>query len=187
MLATYLRTIDSRNNFPIPDPSPLQPINLNQFELRHLQRTGLINLRNTCCHLSLLLCFHRMGLIQAFEGDRVAAGGNVLDWPALVLSRILRALPSPQSFHIQSFLTSWNLDSREPRLRSNDDLTIADSILRQLPLCGHDNVPALTQYLASFECFSCGYIDQECQQWDEKPFSVVPTINVPHSRDPIPI
>ena len=128
-----------------------------------------------------------MGLAQAFEGDRVAAGGNVLDWPALILSRILGALPSRHPFHIQTFLASWNRENRDPRLRSNDDLTIADGILRQLPLSGHDNVPALTQYLASIECFSCGHVDQECHQWNEKPFFVVPTIQVPSSRDPIPI
>ena len=185
MLVSHLNTIDSHNRFPIPDPSPLHPI--NQFEVRHLQRVGLNNLRNTCCHLSLILCFHRMGLIQAFEGDRVAVGGHVLDWPALVLSKILRALPSQQSFYIQTFLASWNRDNREPRLRSNDDLTIADGILGALPLSGRDNIPALTQYLASFECFSCGHIEQDCLQWNEKPFFVVPTINVPYSQDPIPI
>ena len=183
-MTNSLGVIDS--NFPVPGHSPLQPI--NQFEFRHLQRPGLINLNNTCCHLSLILCFHRMGLIQAFEGDLVvAAGGYVLDWPALVLATILRALPSLQAFHIQSFLDHWNDEGRAPRLRSNDDLTIVDGILRQLPLSGHDNVPALTQYLASFECFHCGHVDEDCLQWDEKPFSVVPTINVPHSRDPVPI
>ena len=156
MLVTHLNTIDSHNRFPIPDPSPLHPI--NRFEVRHLQRLGLKNLNNTCCHLSLVLCFHRMGLIQAFEGDRVAVGGNVLDWPALVLSRILRALPSQRDFYIQTFLASWNSDNR-----------------------------ATNSVLASFESFSCGHIDQDCHQWNEKPFSVVPTINVPYSRDPIPI
>ena len=83
MLVTQLNTIDSHNRFPIPDPSPLHPI--DRFELRHLQRLGLKNLYKTCCHLSLVLCFHQMGLIKAFR----------------------RALPSQRDFFIQTFLESW--------------------------------------------------------------------------------
>ena len=128
-----------------------------------------------------------MGLIQHFEEDRVAVGGNVLDWPALVLSKILMAIPSRYPFHIQCFLGSWNADNRVPRLQSNDDLTIADGILRQLPLSGHNNIPALTQYLASFDCLYCGHRNDSCHQWNEKAFSVVPSINVPHSSRPISI
>ena len=128
-----------------------------------------------------------MGLLLHFEGDRIAAGGHVMDWPALVLSRILQALPSNQAFHIQNFLETWNVEGLAPRLQSNDDLSIADGILRQLPLSGQDNIPALTQYLATFECFYCGHGDQNCPQWDEKPFSVVPTLSVPQNNRPIPV
>ena len=185
MLVAHLAAIDINNVFPIPAPSALHPI--LQFEVRHLQRVGLINRANTCCHLSLILCFHRMGLLRHFEVDLIAAGGNVLNWPALVLSRILQALPSYQAFHIQNFLLSWNGENRDPRLRSNDDLSITDGILRQLPLSGQDNMPALTQYLATFECFYCGHVDQNCPQWNEKPFSFVPSLSVPQSDRPIPV
>ena len=185
LLASYLDTIDISHAFPIPPTSSLQPI--LQFEQRHLQKNGLINRSNTCCHLSLILCFHRMGLLYHFEGDQIAAGENVLDWPALVLSRILQAMPSILAFYIQNFITAWNDQNRAPRLQSNDDLSITDGILRQLPLSGRDNVPALTQYLATFECFYCGHVDQNCPQWNEKPFSVVPSLSVPQSHRPISV
>ena len=110
-----------------------------------------------------------------------------MDWPALVLSRILQALPSNQAFHIQNFLETWNVEGRALRLESNDDLSIADGILSELPLSGRDNLPALTQYLATFQCFYCGHVDQNCPQWDEKPFSVVPTLSVPQNIRPIPV
>ena len=66
--------------------------------------------------------------------DLIAAGPNVFDWPALVLLKILRALPSLRPFPVQNLLAAWNRDGRQPTLQPNDDLTIVDGILSQLPL-----------------------------------------------------
>ena len=130
----YLATIQGNgmpNVYPIPAPSRYQPINV--FGVEHLQRAGLDNNGNICCHLSILLCFHRMQLLPFLCNSRIVASGNVLNWPALILKKMLEALPSTQSFCPYNFLTSWNSENRVPALQMNDDLTILDSILDQIP------------------------------------------------------
>ena len=182
-LASYLTSLDGGRRFPIPNTSSLQPI--ARFEERHLQSAGLINHRNTCCHISLILCFHRMGLIQYMRDDLIAAGANVFDWPALVISRMLRALPSTRPFSVQNFLAAWNRDGRQPHLQSNDDLTIVDGILSQLPLAAaRNNVPVLTRYQVSFTCDYCGLSSQNREQFDERSFVSVPTLHVASNSPP---
>ena len=185
MLVSFLATVDQGQRFRIPNVSPLQPI--VHFEQRHLQRAGLINHRDTCCHLSVVLCLHRMGILKFLREDLIAVGVNVFDMPALVLSRMLRALPSQRPFSVQNFLTSWNHDHRLPVLQSNDDLTIVDGILSQLPLApepARGNVPVLTRFQASYSCDYCGQVDQSCETWDEKNFFLVPKLNLTR-RNPI--
>ena len=117
--------------------------------------------------------------MQYMRIDLIAAGANVFDWPALVLLKILRALPSLRPFPVQNLLTAWNRDARQPTLQSNDDLTIVDGILSQLPLAAAgNNVPVLTRYKVSFSCGYCGLVNQSREQWDEKSFVSVPTLHV---------
>ena len=176
-LESFLTSLDRGRRFPIPNISPLQPI--ARFEERHLQTAGLINHQDTCCHLSLVLCFHRMGLVQYMRDDLIAAGANVFDWPALILSRNLRALPSRIPFSVWYFLAAWNRDGRFPNLQPNDDLTIVDAILSQLPLAAaSNNVPVLTRYQVSFACDDCGLSSQSREQWNERSFVSVPTLHV---------
>ena len=179
MLMSFLATVDQGQRFPIPNVSPLQPI--ARFEVRHLQTAGLINHRDTCCHLSVVLCLHRMGILKFLREDLIANGANVFDMPALVLSRMLRALPSPIPFSVQNFLTSWNRDRRLPVLQSNDDLMIVDGILSQLPLAAQaagSNVPVMTRFLASYACNYCGRVDQSCEKWDERNFVLIPKLHM---------
>ena len=117
--------------------------------------------------------------------DLIAAGANVFDWPALVLSRILRALPSLRPFPVQNLLAAWNRDGRHPQLQPNDDLTIVDAILSQLPLAARDNVPVLTRYQVSFACDYCGLSSQSREQWNERSFVSVPTLHVAAGSPPI--
>ena len=177
MLASHLAAVDPRQRFPIPGTSPLQPI--ARFEERHLQRAGLRNHQNTCCHLSIVLCLHRMGLLRFLREDLIAVGGNVLDMPALVLTRMLRALPSQRPFSVQNFLLSWNAERRQPILQSNDDLMIVDGLLSQLPLSAvRGNVPVLTRYQASFACNYCGRVDDSCEDFSERSFVSIPTLHM---------
>ncbi len=121
-----------------------------------------------------------MGILNFLREDLIAVGGNVLDMPALVLSRMLRALPSPRPFSVQNFLACWNREGRLPVLQSNDDLMIVDGILSQLPLAAvtGSNLPVLTRFQASFACNYCGRIDQGCDKWDEKNFVLIPTLHL---------
>lgn len=176
-LETFLAAVDPGHHFPVPDASPLQPIIL--FEERHLQSAGLRNHEDTCCHLSLLLCLHRMGFLKFLRGDFIAAEGNVFDMPALVLTKMLRALPSRRPFAVQNFLECWNGEGRLPVLQSNDDLTIVDGVLRQLPLApAEGDIPVFTKYHASYACDYCGRIDDSCEYWNERSFFVVPTLHL---------
>ena len=153
--------------------------------LRSVQRVGLINHQDTCCHLSLVLCFHRMGLLRYLREDLIAAGANVFDWPALVLMKMLRAMPSLIAFPVQIWLAAWNRDARQPTLQSNDDLPIVDGILSQLPLnAGQNNIPVLTRCNVSFACVYCGLVNQSREQWNEKSFVSVPTLHVAAGRPP---
>lgn len=179
MLVSVLAIVDRGQRFPIPNVSPLHPI--IRFEQRHLQRAGLINYRDTCCHLSTVLCFHRMGIVRFLREDLITDGVNVFDMPALVLSRMLRALPSLMPFPVQNLLESWNHDHRLPVLQPNDDLLIVDGILSQLPLApeaARSNVPVITRFQASYSCDFCGRVDQSCETWDERNFVVVPKLHL---------
>ena len=124
-----------------------------------------------------MLFFHRMNLLRYLDQNLILVGRNVLDWPALILTKILRALPSPRSFSVQNFLILWNADGRNPRLVPNDDLTITDAIISQLPLTGNNNIPAVTKFQASFACAICGRREDSCEQWDEREWSAVPTLH----------
>ena len=177
MLESFFAAVDPRQRYRIPNSSPLQPIGL--FEERHLQTAGLRNHQDTCCHISLVLCFHRMGLLKFLREDFIAAEGHVIDMPALVLLRMLRALPCPIPFSVQNLWESWRAEGRHPVLQSNDDLSIVDGLVSQLPLAAlRGNVPVFTRYYAAFACDYCGRIDDSCEDWAERPFVTVPTLHL---------
>ena len=105
----------------------------------------------------------------------------MLDMPALVLSRMLWAMPSVISFSVWNLLACWNAEGRLPNLQPNDDLMIVDGILSQLPLAAvvaGSNVPVITRFQASFSCDYCGRIDQGCETWNEKNFVLVPKLHL---------
>ena len=102
-----------------------------------------------------------------------------MDMPALVLTRMLRALPSRIPFPVQILLLTWNGEGRQPVLQPNDDLMIVDGLLSQLPLSAvSGNVPVLTRYQASFVCDYCGRIDDSCEDWEERNFVSIPTLHM---------
>ena len=176
MAQAFIDGYDTNHLFPIPGPSSQQPI--LRFQEQHLQSSGLVNWNDTCCHISLILFFHRMNLLRYLDPNLIAVRDTVMDWPVLILVKILWALPSLRSFPIQNLLTIWNAEGNNPRLVSYDDLTIADPIFSQLPLTGNNNVPALTKFQASFACASCGRREHSCEQWDEREWSTVPTLYI---------
>ena len=160
--------------YPIPPASSFtQPI--RRFGNQHLQRAGLSNTGNICCHISIVLCLHRLGLLTNLERDLIAVNGNVLDWPAFMMQIILEALPSMDAFSIQNLLEAWNNEGRLPQLQAWDDISIVDDITTQLPFRGVDNVPAFTRYFLRYTCSACGHIENDC---NDRLFSTVPTLQL---------
>ena len=173
LLSGFLGVIDPFGIYPIPQASSFQPI--RQFGNQHLQRVGLLNTGNICCHISIVLCFHRLGLLTNLERDLIAVNGNVLDWSAFLMQRTLEALPSREAFSIQNVCTGWNNDGRLPQLQAWDDISVVDDITTQLPFRGVDNVPAFTRYFLRYTCSACGHIENDC---NERLFSTVPTLTL---------
>lgn len=173
LLIHYLEVIDEFGVYPIPPSSPNQPI--QQFGVQHLQRVGLINTGNICCHISIVLCFHRLGLLRNLEDDLIAVNGNVQDWPAFLMRRSLQAMPSREAFSIQNVLEGWNNDGRAPQLAAWDDICVVDDITTQLPFRGLNNIPAFTRFILRYTCPTCGFIENDC---NERLFSTVPTLRL---------
>ena len=161
----------------IPGQARCHPI--QSFNVAHLQQQGLDNTGNICAHISLLLCMHRMQLVQYLDHSRIVINGNVLHWPALVLNKILLAMPSSTSFCPHNFLTSWNSDGLTPALVGYDDLMIADNVLSKVPFTfSSSNIPLFTKFLLRYTCPGCG-IAVEKEVWNEKTFAVVPMLPLP--------
>ena len=180
LLDGYLGVIDQFGTYPIPQPSSHHPI--QQFGAHHLQRAGLLNTGNICCHLSIVLCFHRLGLLKFMEDDLIELNGNVLDWSAFLMQRILKALPSSNAFSIQNFCTAWNNDGKLPQLQAWDDISIVDALTTQLPFRGINNIPALSRYFLRYTCPACGHVENDC---NDRPFQTVPTLTLLPGSVPI--
>ena len=86
--------------YQIPDMSPLQPIDTNNFTHNHLQ-PGLDNDSNCCCLLSIIQCLHRLGMINALNIPLVVRRTNSSpDYATGILAKILCALPSNGPFSL---------------------------------------------------------------------------------------
>ena len=109
------------------------------------------------------------------EDDLIVVNGNVLDWPALLMQKILQALPSRDAFTVQIFCLSWNSDGRAPQLQAWDDICVVDDIATQLPFRGLHNVPAFSRFFLRYTCPTCSFIENDC---DDRLFSTVPTLTL---------
>jgi len=168
--------IDQFGTYPIPEPSSLHPI--KEFGPQHLQREGLLNTGNICSHLSIVLCFHRLGLLEFLDEDLIVDN----DWSAFLLQRILKALPSRNAFSIQNFCTAWNNNGKLPQLEAWDDISIVDALTTQLPFRGVNNIPALSKYYLRYTCPACGYVENNC---NHRLFETVPTLTLLPGSIPI--
>ena len=167
--------------FRIPEPQ-LNHLNVDPFPLSSLQSYGLINDGNICSLISLIMVFHRMLIRNNLVDPNLLLDdqGNT-NYPLCLLSKILWALPSPRTFSIRNFISSWNNCNMAPRIQANDDITpLADALIRQLKLknVANGEQPVLTKYVLRFQCNNCGFYEV-MENWIGKAFSVVPTISVP--------
>ena len=117
LLDRHLANLDTNSIYQIPDASQNQLGPEDIFNASHLQSFGLLNDGNICSLVSLILCFHRIGIKDhlidphfCFNLDRT------LDFPSLVFHKILSAMPSQNSFSLQLFIKSWNQSGKAPSI-----------------------------------------------------------------------
>ena len=176
--------MDPLQSHPIPNVSPRQPINHEIFRNIHLQ-PGLLNDSNCCCLISVLMCFHRLALINFFANPSQMIRNGTPDFSLMTLFKILRAFPSNQPFSINSFITSWNHDGRGMILGENEDLYIADGILGQVTMQHQPSVPVLTQYTASYFCPWCQLQYDGVTEWHNRTFQHIPDLTLPDQLQPV--
>ena len=160
-----------------------QPIGV--FGPVHLQSQGLDNTGNICCHISIILCLHRLGLLEYLDQDLIEVNGNVLNWSGLVLTKIFEAIPSVISFSPQNLLTTWNNEGRLPMLQAWDDISVVGDMIAQLPFRETNNIPAFTRFLLSYHCRDCGNREHNVENWNERIFHTVPTLALLPGSEPI--
>ena len=150
----HIRRIDPHLIYQIPNRSPFQPVR-TPFSQQHLQ-PGLVNDSNCCCLISIVLCIHRLGLINHLQLPshmRSAIGSP--DYSIGVLAKILQALPSQNAFSIRALIDTWNRARLGTQLGQMEDLFIIDAIMKNVRFRDQGGIPTLTQYRASFHCPRC--------------------------------
>ena len=103
-LERYCSDFDPNGIYQIPGSSQ---VNEEEFSVNHLQKYGLINDGNICSLLSVILCFHRIGLKDHLIDPHFCFTlSRVPDYPSWVFMKILSAMPSQSSFSLQLFIES---------------------------------------------------------------------------------
>ena len=148
----------------------------------HYLQPGLLNDSNCCCLISVLLCLHRLCLINCFVDPNQMTRNGTPDFTILTLFKILRAMPSQGPFSLQTFITLFNRDGRRIQLGQNEDLYIAEEILKAVSLQQQIPVPVLTQYSITFFCPGCriqhsGVAGQA--------FEIIPILPLPDQQQPV--
>ena len=176
--------MDPLQVYPIPNTSNLQPINHLRFRVDQLQ-PGILNDSNCCCLLSLLLCLHRLSLVNFFIDPSQMMRNGAPDFTIMTLMKILKALPSTQAFSINSFITSWNRDGRGIQLGQNEDLYIVEGILKQLSLRHRGPGPVLTLFKASYFCPQCQVQYRGITEWLNQRFELIPELRLPDQQQQV--
>ena len=169
----------------IPNISARQPVNHLMFRYVHIQ-PGLRNDSNCCCLISVLMCFHRLAIVNFFINPSQMIRNGSPDFTIMTLYKILRAFPSNQPFSIIPLITSWNRDVRRGlQLGQNEDLFIVDGILKHVRLQHQSLVPVLTQYTASYFCPLCQVQYNGITEWVNQNFEQIPELSLPDQRQPV--
>ena len=186
LLDQYLDELDPNHIFPIPNASQNELNTGESFKVIHLQHLGLLNDSNICSLISLMLCFHRIGL----KNHMIDTFSLSLDFPSMIFNKVLSALPSQDSFSLQAFIESWNESRKAPRIHPgfSDVACLADGILGDLRLKQYaTRPPVLTQYLATFQCNACGKDHVRVSTWIQQVQAVFPLLQLPAGRQPVSI
>ena len=180
-----IRRIDPRGIYQIPDISPLQPIDASHFTQNHLQ-PGLLNDSNCCCLISVLLCIHRLSLVNHLmipAQMRSISGSS--DYATGVLAKILQSFPSPNPFSLHAFIETWNRSRFDFQLGQNEDLFIIEGIMKRLRFQEQGGIPSLTKYNASYYCPQCQVQYRSITEWDNRAFEAIPELPLPNQQNPV--
>ena len=152
------------------------------FDVNQLQHVGLLNDGNVCGLLSIILCFHRIGLKHHFIDVQLSISESGLpDYPFLIIRKILEALPSRAAFSIQLFIESWNRSGLQPSIQSDySDLhSTIEALFRHLRLKQYPSYPVLSKFLASFRCSACNTDYTRVTNWAGQLSIAVPILQLP--------
>ena len=102
-------------------------------------------------------CFHRLRLRDKMTDPLLCMTGR--HRPFLILHKILRALPSEESFSIFQYILSWNKERILPEITQaevGDVRELLDRFLSSLAIKSFRINPVFTQYILSYHCQVCG-------------------------------
>ena len=189
VLSQYLLTIDTSFMTPIPPPSRNPVPRHNLFQIGHLQPRGLINTYNSCCHISLVLCCHRMCLKRYLSPARMT---QRQDFSGLSFHEILSAMPSPRPFSLQLWIAVWNsLRPGQPIGQHEDIQMLSDLVLGSLDLTPDTSTtpatPVFTEFTCHYQCNSCTFSEPGTSTWEGKTFDAIPIVNPGHSASAVSV
>ena len=180
-----IQRYDPLRIYQVPDMSPLQPIDPNNFSQTHLQ-PGLLNDSNCCCLISVFQCLHRVGLINALSIPlQMRRTPGSPDFAIGILAKILCAFPSNIAISVHTFVESWNRSILGLQLGQNEDLYIIEGILKKLQFRNQGGAPFLTTYKATFFCNSCQLQYRGITEWDNMTFEAIPEVRVPDQQNAV--
>ena len=178
LLARYLQDLDPNNIFTIPEGSQDQLNPLDSFTVSHLQSLGLLNDSNICALISVILCFHRIGLknhmIDPFT----------LDYSSMILHKVLSAFPSQHPFSLQLLIDSWNESGKAPRIHPgfSDIAALAEGLVSNLQLKQYrSGSPFFTKFLGTYHCSGCGKDYLQVENWEQQVGALIPLLSLPAS------
>ena len=141
--------------------------------------------------LSLILCFHRINLKEYLIDPHFCfTDDQTVDFPSLVLFKILSAIPSTASFSLQLFIESWNQAGKAPRIHPgfSDVAALAEGVVANLQLKKYAaRPPALTEFLGSFACGTCGKDNVRVKSWAMQVQAMIPLLQLPDGGHPVDV
>ena len=176
-LNKYLHGLDRHNLHSIPAISSF--VRQENFNVNELQMPGLDNCGNVCSIISIILCFHHLRLGDQLIDPQLCISSRTK--PTLVLHKILRALPSQDSFSIFQFVLSWNKERIGQEIVQTSFagvFELLDEFLSCLAIKSFRITPVFTKYVLSYRCQSCGNSDDGLEQWSEQFSKLVPILTI---------
>ena len=191
LLNRQLEDLDPNNIYKIPDSSPNQQSPDLPFNNSHLQTAGLLNDGNVCSVLSFILCLHRIGINHhLIDSSFCYTTNNRIDFPSMIIMKILAALPSQNSFSIQVFIESWNQFGKAPRINPgfSEIDALAEGVFSNLQLKQYaSRPPVLTEFLGTFHCDKCGKDYSSVKIWEGQLTTSIRLLPLPPDNQPVDV